>query len=207
VLTAQACRMARAALDIGLRDLAVAADISPNTVARLERGETMHRRTLAHVQAVFEALGVVFVSDGTTHAWPGPVVGAAPKRKLAGRAKLISDLWTLPRLRQEPEAAYGALLAIFEAYLDIIETENREPDTWERLKLAWAVRGFARSDVYSALAAIHGGVTPPDNQGKDYPIGPKDEAALAPCNLAHFRKASATLRARGYIEPYPKSVS
>src|SRR5580658_10121700 len=62
MLTAQQCRMARAALNIGVRELAAAADLSPNTIARLERGETLHRRTLAHVQGALEARGVALLT-------------------------------------------------------------------------------------------------------------------------------------------------
>lgn len=203
-LTGQQCRMARAALDIGVRELAVQADVSPNTIARLERGEALHRRTLAHVRGVLEAQGIVFVSGGSAGTWPGTVVGYAPGRKLSGRAKLFVDLWSLPRFRQEPAAAYHALLNIFEDYLNIIQSEQREPDAWERINLNWAANGFNKSDVYTAYNGILIGITPPDNQSDEYPIDQKASAEVEACNLAYFRKAVVYLMSKGYVERYPE---
>ena len=54
-------RMARVALSWGVRDLAAAAKVSPNTVARLERGETLNPRTLRVIRAALEAAGVEFI--------------------------------------------------------------------------------------------------------------------------------------------------
>lgn len=54
-------RMARAALSWGVRDIAAAAQVSPDTIARLERGETLHARTLTAIRAAFEAAGVIFI--------------------------------------------------------------------------------------------------------------------------------------------------
>jgi transcriptional regulator with XRE-family HTH domain len=55
--------MARAALQIGVRDLAGLAAVSPNTIARLERGEALHARTLTAIRAALEAGGVIFVDE------------------------------------------------------------------------------------------------------------------------------------------------
>ncbi|ARJ65666.1 transcriptional regulator [Magnetospirillum sp. ME-1] len=60
-LTATQCRMARAALQIGVRDLAQLAKVSPNTIARLERGETLYARTLDTIRATLEAAGVMII--------------------------------------------------------------------------------------------------------------------------------------------------
>ena len=62
-MNAMQCRMARAGLKIGVRDLAVLAHVSPNTIARLERGERMHRETIDAVREALEAAGVVFFSS------------------------------------------------------------------------------------------------------------------------------------------------
>ena len=62
-LTAAQCRMARAALEIGVRDIAALAKVSPNTITRLERGEALYARTLDAIQAALENAGVVFVSE------------------------------------------------------------------------------------------------------------------------------------------------
>ncbi len=56
--------MARAALNLGVRDVAVAAGVSTNTITRLERGEELLPRTVAAIRAVFEAAGVIFLDDG-----------------------------------------------------------------------------------------------------------------------------------------------
>ena len=56
-------RMARAALSWGVRDLAAAAKVSPDTVARLERGETLYPRTIEAIRAAFEAAGVEFIPE------------------------------------------------------------------------------------------------------------------------------------------------
>ena len=53
--------MARVALSWGVRDLAAAAKVSPNTVARLERGETLNPRPLRVIRAALEAAGVEFI--------------------------------------------------------------------------------------------------------------------------------------------------
>ena len=55
--------MARVALSWGVRDLAAAAKVSPNTVARLERGETLNPRTLRVIRAALEAAGVEFIPE------------------------------------------------------------------------------------------------------------------------------------------------
>ncbi|MBY4639762.1 helix-turn-helix domain-containing protein [Gluconacetobacter entanii] len=55
--------MARAALQLGVRDLASAADVSPTTITRLERGEPLYPRTVAAIRAVLEAAGVEFLDE------------------------------------------------------------------------------------------------------------------------------------------------
>ncbi len=55
--------MARAALQLGVRDAALAAGVSPNTIARLERGEELQPRTLTAIRAALEAAGVIFVDE------------------------------------------------------------------------------------------------------------------------------------------------
>ena len=56
-------KMARAALGWGVRDLANAANVSGDTVNRLERGEPLRERTLAAVRGAFETAGVVFITE------------------------------------------------------------------------------------------------------------------------------------------------
>lgn len=56
-------RMARAGLKITFADLALRADVSTNTLTRIENGEPVRPRTLAAVQASLEFAGVEFLWD------------------------------------------------------------------------------------------------------------------------------------------------
>lgn len=56
-------RMARAALRWGVRDLAAAAMVSPDTIARLERGEELSARTIAAIASALEAAGVDLIAE------------------------------------------------------------------------------------------------------------------------------------------------
>lgn len=55
--------MARAATGLGVRDLAKAAGVSPDTVARLERGEDLRPGTVDAIRAALEAAGVEFIAE------------------------------------------------------------------------------------------------------------------------------------------------
>lgn len=59
-------RLARTALKLGVRDLAQAAKVSPTTVMRFESGRGVHSGTLASLEAVLVARGVVFVDADET---------------------------------------------------------------------------------------------------------------------------------------------
>ncbi len=56
------CRMARAAVGLGIRELAAAAKVSMDTVARFERGEELKERTIEALQRALEAAGVEFTN-------------------------------------------------------------------------------------------------------------------------------------------------
>jgi transcriptional regulator with XRE-family HTH domain len=56
------CRMARAAVGLGIRELAAAAKVSVDTVARFERGEELKERTIEALQRALEAAGVEFTN-------------------------------------------------------------------------------------------------------------------------------------------------
>ncbi|WP_319519902.1 helix-turn-helix transcriptional regulator [uncultured Martelella sp.] len=55
------CKMARAAVGWGVRDLAKQASVSVDTVSRFERGEDLLPRTIEALQSAFERAGVIFV--------------------------------------------------------------------------------------------------------------------------------------------------
>ena len=71
------CRMARAALGWGVRELAAAAKVSIDTVARFERGDELKERTIEALQRVLEAAGIEFI-DGD---------GVGPGVRLIGKSK------------------------------------------------------------------------------------------------------------------------
>ncbi len=57
------CKMARVALGWGTRDLARIAGVSPDTVARFERGEQLKGTTVAALRNTFEAAGIEFIPE------------------------------------------------------------------------------------------------------------------------------------------------
>jgi transcriptional regulator with XRE-family HTH domain len=65
MITGAQCRMARAALRIGVREVAARAGVNPGTVARLEtgRGGSLAASVEA-IQRALEAAGVEFIENG-----------------------------------------------------------------------------------------------------------------------------------------------
>jgi hypothetical protein len=61
-MNAAQCRMARAALQLGVRDLARLAKVSPATVVRFEASGELKERTVDAVRAALEAAGVEFTN-------------------------------------------------------------------------------------------------------------------------------------------------
>lgn len=51
------CKMARVAIGRGVRELARAADVSPDMIARLERGDAIWERTVAIIRGTLESAG------------------------------------------------------------------------------------------------------------------------------------------------------
>lgn len=199
-MTPQQCRMARAALDLGMRELAELADVSPSTLVRLERGDALHPRTTQFVRGVLEAAGVDFIDRDAISARGGAGVrlGDGPK---SARAKLFESIWNLPSAHTEPEQVYDRLLQIIDQYLDIAKSELRELDTWERIDLNDALSCLERSQVPFACVLLRRGITPPDNQSLEYPTSKDRAAAVSGFDLDYFRNCVSTLRARGYRRP------
>ncbi len=56
-------RMARAALGIGVRELAAMAGIAANTVTRIENGSDAKKSTLTAIRTALESAGVEFVDE------------------------------------------------------------------------------------------------------------------------------------------------
>ena len=55
--------MARTALGWGVRELAEASKVSPDTIVRLERGEELRERTVDSIRAALEKGGVEFIAE------------------------------------------------------------------------------------------------------------------------------------------------
>lgn len=66
-------RMARAALKMGIRDVATNAKVSTNTLIRLEAGEELKQRTLEDLRRIYEDAGVKFID---ADEWVGVMVRA-----------------------------------------------------------------------------------------------------------------------------------
>ena len=80
IIMAVQCRMARAALGLGIRELAVAAKVSIDTITRFERGDQLKERTIEAIQRALEAAGVEF----TNGEQPGVRVAKAAAIELRG---------------------------------------------------------------------------------------------------------------------------
>src|ERR1035438_3227545 len=80
------CRMARAALGWGVRELAAAAKVSIDTVARFERGDELKERTIEALQRALEAAGVEFTNSDK----PGVRLTRAAVARSAETAKASS---------------------------------------------------------------------------------------------------------------------
>ncbi|VTZ27357.1 conserved hypothetical protein [Methylocella tundrae] len=69
-MTPDQCRMARAGLSLGARELAEAARVSVNTITRFEAGQGVQAMTLGLIQKALEMKGVEFTSDSSgVGAW------------------------------------------------------------------------------------------------------------------------------------------
>jgi transcriptional regulator with XRE-family HTH domain len=96
LLTVQ-CRMARAALGWGVRDLAGAAQVSAHTVARFERGEPLRPSTVRAIRTALEDAGCEFICEDD-------VSGPAENAKTAGEDRepkhCSRKLWVSPKSRR-----------------------------------------------------------------------------------------------------------
>lgn len=62
-VTPAQCKMARAGLGLSVRDLANLAQVSTNTVSRLEAGEELKPRTVEAIRTALETAGVEFIPE------------------------------------------------------------------------------------------------------------------------------------------------
>lgn len=57
------CKMARVAVGLGVRELALSAGVAQATVSRLERGEELKATTVSVIRAALENAGVEFIEE------------------------------------------------------------------------------------------------------------------------------------------------
>lgn len=69
-MTPAQCRMARAALKLGVRELAQTAKVSTNTITRFEQEEPLRSRTIDAIKGALEQYGAIFI-DGDWNGGPG----------------------------------------------------------------------------------------------------------------------------------------
>ncbi|MUO28273.1 MULTISPECIES: helix-turn-helix domain-containing protein [Rhizobium/Agrobacterium group] len=62
-MNAVQCKLARVALGWGVRDLAQAANVSTQTISRLEKGEDLRAATLEGIKRVLEEAGIEFIPE------------------------------------------------------------------------------------------------------------------------------------------------
>lgn len=55
--------MARAALRIGVQEVAAAVEVNPNTGRRIENGKDALASTIAALRAFYEANGIIFIAQ------------------------------------------------------------------------------------------------------------------------------------------------
>jgi len=48
---------------MGIRELAVAADVAPSTIARFEAGDELKPRTITAMKTALESAGVIFIDE------------------------------------------------------------------------------------------------------------------------------------------------
>jgi transcriptional regulator with XRE-family HTH domain len=196
------CRVARAALKLDVRGFAQLADVSPNTISRLERGEKMQRRTLSYLKGIFEAQGISFVDAGAPSFGGGVGIRLNGERKsLYGR--MFEVMAEVPDARSNPTGAFDSIVRSIEMYLDIISDEEREPDDWEKLDLSGAINALSRSDLATAASFLWRGITPPDNQSTEYPR-PK-APPLKELGLGGLKQRLAAAKKRGFTNRFATS--
>ena len=87
IFRALQCRMARAALGWGVRELATVAKVSIDTVVRFERGDELKERTVEALQRAFETAGVEFINGDR----PGVRVAKATEETGASKTTTTSN--------------------------------------------------------------------------------------------------------------------
>jgi transcriptional regulator with XRE-family HTH domain len=112
------CRMARAALDLGIRELADLAAVSPDTVSRFERGELPRGKTVQLLKSALESRGVEFTNGDRPGVRLRPIDVAAMETAPWSPWRIVpNDSAAVVKIRREwpglpgqNQTARGALL-------------------------------------------------------------------------------------------------
>lgn len=80
MLTREQVRMARAALDWSVEELARQTGLTTKTIHRYEHGENATIETLERIKATFEAAGITWIPENG-----GPATVRPPKKPKAGQ--------------------------------------------------------------------------------------------------------------------------
>lgn len=75
-------KMARAALDLSIDDLASLAGLSHVEIGRLESGENGDEALAGRLRAVFEERGIAFIDEDTVKARSSPAADTVPLEEL-----------------------------------------------------------------------------------------------------------------------------
>ncbi|MBR2656308.1 MAG: helix-turn-helix transcriptional regulator [Loktanella sp.] len=70
-MNALQARLARAAVQMGVREIGALAGINPNTISRIENGADPKLSTVVALRKAYESLGVVFLDDGQVASGSG----------------------------------------------------------------------------------------------------------------------------------------
>ena len=99
-------RMARAALKLSVRELAVAARVSPNTITRVEADQPCNPSTMAVIQRALESAGVIFLSENGEGAGVRLRKHVAPE-DLTRKIEAVEEHLATTKIEGKPSPARG----------------------------------------------------------------------------------------------------
>lgn len=171
MLSAVQSKMARAALGLGVRDLAQQAGVSPNTIARLEAGERLHNRTLAYIKGAIEALGIEFISPDAVSIQGGEGIRICPHAPSTAMGRFLRRLADTSIRFDDQITAKRKILSLLEEYLAIVDMDSRDLDDWEKVSFHQMIHAYRLTWLNLCINSFVSAIAPPDNRSTEYPIG------------------------------------